>query len=121
MRSLLLASTLSLLPLTSMSADAPKAPNPSTGVVVGSPKPVSTSNGYGANGLKEPAPSSKTAPSVTNFNDSKGYTGAVGPNSKPAPGSQGAFTYTPTSTAPTSGVGTAGFSPVDLKAPAPPK
>ena len=34
-KQLLLVSALSLLPLTSMGADAPKAPNPATGAVTG--------------------------------------------------------------------------------------
>ena len=41
MKSLLLVSALSLLPLTSMGADAPKAINPATGVFAYAPNPAS--------------------------------------------------------------------------------
>ena len=41
MKSLLLVSALSLLPLTSMGADAPKAVNPATGAFAYAPNPAS--------------------------------------------------------------------------------
>ena len=60
-KSLLLVSALSLLPLTSMGADAPKAPNPTTGVVTGTTQKGTTAPGA-SQGIYPDSPQSFPAP-----------------------------------------------------------
>lgn len=131
MKSLLFASALSLLPLTSMGTDMSKAPNPATGAVAGATQKGSSAPGqnFGQGGYmvvsspdsaKSPTtPASNPgqnwgfAPSSTDSASGKGGAGSVG-NSKAPKGSAadgnavvvnpstGNFTYTPTATAPKS-------------------
>ena len=127
MKSLLLASVLSLLPLTSMGTDATKAPSPATGAVAGATQKGSTAPGqnFGQGGYM-------VVGSPDSASGGKGGAGSVG-NSKAPKGSAadgnavvvnpstGNFTYTPTATAPKSASHRTGDAANDLKAPAPPK
>jgi len=128
-KSLLLVSALSLLPLTSMGADAPKAVNPATGAFTATNQKGSTAPGYANGGgfnigstapstsaTKTPAPPqlnhstvSSSAPGTSQLKTA-GFT-ASNPSSKGVGGSGGAG----------SGVGNAAFSAGDLKAPSAPK
>ena len=136
-KSLLLVSALSLLPLTSMGADATKTPSPNTGgstvssdtftTAVGGPAATqkgSTAPGenFGQGGymvVSTPDPKAGTAPAAPSSSQLKtaGFT-ASNPSSKGVGGSGGAGGVgNPVDTA----VGNAVYSAGDLKAPSAPK
>ena len=139
MKSLLLVSALSLLPLTSMGADAPKAVNPATGAFTATNQKGSTASGSpvftdtAGRTLTSPAPStsatktpappqlnhstvSSSAPGTSQLKTA-GFT-ASNPSSKGVGGSGGAGGVgNPVDTA----VGNAVYSAGDLKAPSAPK
>ena len=117
MKSLLLVSALSLLPLTSMGADAPKAVNPATGAFTDTNQKGSTASGSpvftdtAGRTLTSPAPSSSQL-------KTGGFTAGSNPSSKGVGGSGGAGGVGNTVD---TAVGNAVYSAGDLKAPSAPK
>jgi len=135
-KSLLLVYALSLLPLTSMGADAPKAPNPATGAVTGATQKGSTSLSYANGGgfnIGSTAPSTgSTKEELGGANQPNLIGAAPVVNSSPAPSSSQLKTAGFTASNPSSkgvggsggagsGVGNAVYSAGDLKAPSAPK
>ena len=148
-KSLLLVSALSLLPLTSMGADATKTPSPNTGgstvssdtftTAVGGPAATqkgSTAPGYANGGgfnIGSTAPSTgSTKEELGGANQPNLIGAAPVVNSSPAPSSSQLKTAGFTASNPSSkgvggsggagsGVGNAAFSAGDLKAPSAPK
>ena len=128
MKSLLLVSALSLLPLTSMGADAPKAINPATGVFAYAPNPASgavagaTQKGSTASGspvFTDPAGRTLTSPAPSSSQlKTGGFTAGSNPSSKGVGGSGGAGGVGNTVD---TAVGNAVYSAGDLKAPSAPK
>jgi len=110
MKSLLLVSALSLLPLTSMGADAPKAVNPATGAFTDTNQKGSTASGTPIT-VTSPAPSSSQL-------KTGGFTAGSNPSSKGVGGSGGAGGVGNTVD---TAVGNAVYSAGDLKAPSAPK
>jgi len=87
-KQLLLVSALSLLPLTSMGADAPKAPNPATGAVTGA-----TQKGTVASTTPSPPQLNHSTVSSSAPGTSRGTSGGLATATPPSGGTD-SFTVT---------------------------